>query len=344
MPLVGDGAAIQKAIDSLPSSGGLVLVPAGVYTLSAPLNVKANVTLRACGPGNTILRAAIPGLSSPLVRPLTPASLTEALVVRDLSLDNLSSLMAGGIGVDLTRVRNGIIRNVEILNCEVGVRFAEACFHCALDTAQIANCATGVLVTGTTESPTFVRLANITITQASVGIQVDAMARLTQVLNCAVVRLGSPANSALRTAAQDTQVQGLGVVGANIGVEILSQALRFILVSPYFESVTTPISNAGTSPRVVVGEDAGMPGMLRCESLILGGSSTSARLAYTGTDLASLVEYGPSYNDSEASQINVRGAHAEALTWGRGVVLRSPNGTRYRIRVDASNNVYTQLA
>ena len=40
-----DYPSIQEAIDSLPSSGGAVFIPAGIYILSTPIKVRANITL-----------------------------------------------------------------------------------------------------------------------------------------------------------------------------------------------------------------------------------------------------------------------------------------------------------
>ncbi|MHB9131003.1 MAG: right-handed parallel beta-helix repeat-containing protein [Armatimonadota bacterium] len=52
-PAVG----MQKAIDSLPSTGGLVILPAGEFSMRRHLRLRSNVTLCGQGAGKTILKA-----------------------------------------------------------------------------------------------------------------------------------------------------------------------------------------------------------------------------------------------------------------------------------------------
>lgn len=50
-----DGAAIQAAIDALPTEGGMVLIPEGTYNITTSISItKNNVTIVGAGTG-TIL-------------------------------------------------------------------------------------------------------------------------------------------------------------------------------------------------------------------------------------------------------------------------------------------------
>jgi len=51
------GAGIQAAIDDLPAGGGTVFIPAGTYTVSAPITVPSNVTLEGEGYATYIVAA-----------------------------------------------------------------------------------------------------------------------------------------------------------------------------------------------------------------------------------------------------------------------------------------------
>ncbi len=58
---IGDGQtddtfAIQRAIDSLALQGGIVVIPSGVYLVSAPILVRNNIGVMGSGIGNTVLK------------------------------------------------------------------------------------------------------------------------------------------------------------------------------------------------------------------------------------------------------------------------------------------------
>src|SRR3954470_7758942 len=53
--LLDDTQAVQAAINAVPSSGGIVVFPAGTYRLISPLTIATNsVTLAGMGRGTTI--------------------------------------------------------------------------------------------------------------------------------------------------------------------------------------------------------------------------------------------------------------------------------------------------
>lgn len=59
-PGAGAGAVFQSAIDSLPASGGVVLLPEGTFELRRRLDVPSHVSLRGRGAGRTVLRVPRP--------------------------------------------------------------------------------------------------------------------------------------------------------------------------------------------------------------------------------------------------------------------------------------------
>ena len=58
-------SGLQEAVNALPESGGIVLVPPGVYSLDQHVHLRSNVAIRGCGNASIITRS--PEVSSRLV-------------------------------------------------------------------------------------------------------------------------------------------------------------------------------------------------------------------------------------------------------------------------------------
>jgi len=78
------GASIQKAIDSLPVTGGAVVLPAGRFVLRRHIVLRSGVTLRGQGVDRTVLAVA----------PITGAKITERDGV-NVTVDDASALAVG---------------------------------------------------------------------------------------------------------------------------------------------------------------------------------------------------------------------------------------------------------
>jgi len=118
--------AIQDAVDKLPSDGGEVFVPAGVYACVKPIVLnRNNLTLRGAGPG-TLLRLADHINAPVIVMGLTeniPSRETRHVRVIDLMIDgnraNQTSECMGGPCSDEFPLRNNGISIRRCVDCTV---------------------------------------------------------------------------------------------------------------------------------------------------------------------------------------------------------------------------------
>ena len=77
-----DGAGIQAAINSLPSTGGKVFIPAGTYNMTSTTTLSSYVTLEGAGPTSTILYLA-DGADDPVLY----ATSAEGIRITNLGID-----------------------------------------------------------------------------------------------------------------------------------------------------------------------------------------------------------------------------------------------------------------
>lgn len=118
--------SIQKAINALPAEGGIVNVPAGVYTCVKPIVLdRNNLTLRGDGPG-TLLRLGNQINAPVIVMGLTenvPSRDTRHVRVLDLMIDgnraNQTSECMGGPCSDAFPLRNNGISIRRCVDCVV---------------------------------------------------------------------------------------------------------------------------------------------------------------------------------------------------------------------------------
>ncbi|MSP81990.1 MAG: hypothetical protein EXQ94_03405 [Alphaproteobacteria bacterium] len=122
-----DGAALQAAIDSLPtvrdqtrSGGGTILLPPGEFRIDRTLVLDHGITLRGAGHKATVL-AASPGLAAPIIsfdRAGQPPS-ADRIVIRDLFVRGDGT--PGQIGILLHNVHSWLIADAWIGWCDIGV-------------------------------------------------------------------------------------------------------------------------------------------------------------------------------------------------------------------------------
>jgi len=120
----GDFTDIQRAIDSLPPSGGMVFVKAGVYIVKQTIRLPSNVTL--CGEGTaTVLKASeeigrnhFP--NNRVIRNADHERGNTGIVIRDLVVDGglLGEYHKTGIyGISLENCDNCRIEGVTVRRC-----------------------------------------------------------------------------------------------------------------------------------------------------------------------------------------------------------------------------------
>ncbi|HEV8421414.1 MAG TPA: glycosyl hydrolase family 28-related protein [Actinomycetota bacterium] len=146
----GDGSAddtqaVQSAIDSVGSRGGLILFPQGVYRVSAPLVVSSDfVTLRGIGRGSEVFAA--PGWAGPA---MIVSAGRKGIRIEDLWLDGQDG--RAGLGIDMTpppgiEAHNWIEGN-HIAGFRSGIRIGAGGFGCHILRNTIT---TGGTLSGTT--------------------------------------------------------------------------------------------------------------------------------------------------------------------------------------------------
>lgn len=96
-----DTAAIQAAINALPAAGGLIVIPAGTYVISASLTLKEGTQLEGCGPG-TILRVSSGSLGIDVIKIGDGTSTLSFAAVRNIKISS-DGQKTGGAGILLDR-------------------------------------------------------------------------------------------------------------------------------------------------------------------------------------------------------------------------------------------------
>lgn len=180
---IGDGKtdcskAINSAIASLPSEGGVVVIPEGDFVLDAPIVIdKHNVTIKGLNPGmrsnidvNGINDLLGPGGGSKLVARNAEAAIKVETDVKGVTIMNL--MVSGGkeaknMGIHFTGTSDGgMLSNIIGINLHTGIKIEQAknmqivnCWVCELPNSielnggkniNIKNCQLGAQPTGIT--------------------------------------------------------------------------------------------------------------------------------------------------------------------------------------------------
>lgn len=107
-----DYPSIQDAIDSLPPTGGVVLIPASTYIISAPIKVPANVTLIGEGFG-TYLKLADGANCNVIENMHFEAWIDENIHIANMRIDgNKAHQTAPVNGIYLNTARGARIENI----------------------------------------------------------------------------------------------------------------------------------------------------------------------------------------------------------------------------------------
>jgi len=108
-----DFGTIDQALQNLPTDGGTVFVPAGVYSLSEKLRLRSNVELRGEGMEQTVLVLA-DGANDHLISNSSLTGGNTKIVIRDLGLrGNAANQSDWSFGVRLVNVTDALVDNVE---------------------------------------------------------------------------------------------------------------------------------------------------------------------------------------------------------------------------------------
>lgn len=77
---------LQKAIDSLGSSGGIIMIPQGTFTQPAKTKIKSNITLQGAGMGKTIIKL-VSGVNAHILYTYAEQQPIQNVHIKDLTVD-----------------------------------------------------------------------------------------------------------------------------------------------------------------------------------------------------------------------------------------------------------------
>jgi hypothetical protein len=256
---------IQTKVDAAAAAGGgTVLIPEGVYTGSARVELRDNVVLRGSGQGATILRA-LSGISAGVIVALSSDTVVDA-VVQDLTVD--ANSLAGINGIQISTASRVTVARATTVNAAIGVWLNGSadckvldCFvstsslrgietssirtlirSCNIDTALD----TGITVTGAPDCRIeATRIASVGSTGASKhGINIIAGSDRTQVAGCPRI----------------APTGGMGIrVDASTGVDIFENTIDQAAATLEAIGLTSTATDARvTANRVLNGKDNGI--------------------------------------------------------------------------------------
>lgn len=107
-----DTAAIQSAINALPSAGGYVFMPAGTYVVSSSISLKEGAGLLGAGPGS-IIRVASGALGIDVIKIGDGSGTVSFASVRDLKI-SADGQKTGGVAIALNKAYRTWIERVAL--------------------------------------------------------------------------------------------------------------------------------------------------------------------------------------------------------------------------------------
>ena len=148
---VGDGraddaAAIQAAVDALPS-GGTVRFRGGSFNIGSAIAVQNGIALQ--GPGSLRSRTALPAL----IRATNPAARTGGWRISRVRLNGRAvNGDRSAVGIDMTNVCSSLIEDVAVSSCDIGVKMDGPvfCGYNNLMRLSIGGCGIGIEMSNST--------------------------------------------------------------------------------------------------------------------------------------------------------------------------------------------------
>jgi len=301
---VGDGqtddaAAIQAAVDALPS-GGTVRFRGGSFNVGSTITVQNGITLQ--GPGRLrSSRAALPAI----IAPTNPAARTSGWRIRQLKLSGRAvNGDHSGVGIDMTNVCSSLIEDVGVSSCDIGIKMDGSvfCGYNNLMRLSIGICKIGI------------EMINSTIKTSLFGSKIGA------------VDVGLSIKTTNELDAFGVSIEGARTVGVDvrrgdtvhlnhfyfangeesgIGIRIAPGVGECTIVNPRFSRVETPIDDQGTDTVVL---DNHYPSkQLRTGALYVDGISAGdaramnlrGRVTVSGDDQRVIVKFDQREMDAD---------------------------------------------
>lgn len=301
---VGDGqtddaAAIQAAVDALPS-GGTVRFRGGSFNVGSTITVQNGITLQ--GPGRLrSSRAALPAI----IAPTNPAARTNGWRIRQLKISGRAvNGDHSGVGIDMTNVCSSLIEDVGVSSCDIGIKMDGSvfCGYNNLMRLSIGICKIGI------------EMINSTIKTSLFGTKIGA------------VDVGLSIKTTNELDAFGVSIEGARTVGVDMqrgdtvhlhhfyfangeesgtGIRIAPGVGECTIVNPRFSRVETPIDDQGTDTVVL---DNHYPSkQLRTGALYVDGISAGdaramnlrGRVTVSGDDQRVIVKFDQREMDAD---------------------------------------------
>lgn len=250
---VGDGAADDTvAINAALAAHASVYLPAGTYRTTAPITLNANNILIGAGITSVIKNTT----ASSVICSVTP---TGARIYHvgggNFKIEgNTSGIVVGSVGLDMQNVTYASWTDVWINYVETGIRHGNgyASFYNDYFTCTITSCTTGIdnSTLGNENRFTALRIDAVTGTK-------DQDNTSNTYLACAVEQF-STGHQITGSTAQSIRFIGSrleSTVGGAVGISINAAAQQTQIISPFFSSLATNISDAGSSGATVLYSD-----------------------------------------------------------------------------------------
>jgi len=250
---VGDGTTDDTvAINAALAAHASVYLPVGTYRTTAPITLNANNILFGAGITSVIKNTT----ASSVIRSVTS---TGARIYHvgggNFKIEgNTSGIVAGSVGLDMQNVTYASWTDVWINYVETGIRHGNgyASFYNDYFTCTITSCTTGVdnSTLGNENRFTALRIDAVTGTK-------DQDNTSNTYLACAVEQF-STGHQITGSTAQSIRFIGSrleSTVGGAVGISINAAAQQAQIISPFFSSLATNISDAGSSGATVLYSD-----------------------------------------------------------------------------------------
>ena len=300
---VGDGraddaAAIQAAVDALPS-GGTVRFRGGSFNIGSAIAVQNGIALQ--GPGSLRSRTALPAL----IRATNPAARTGGWRISRVRLNGRAvNGDRSAVGIDMTNVCSSLIEDVAVSSCDIGVKMDGPvfCGYNNLMRLSIGGCGIGI------------EMSNSTIKTSLFGSSIGA------------VDVGISLKTTNELDAFGVSIEGFRTVGVDVqrgdtvhlhhfyfangeesgtGIRIAPGVSECTIVNPRFSRIETPIEDQGAGTLVL--DNRHPSKQLRTGALYVDGISAGksrarnlrGRVTITGAEQRVTVKFDQREKDAD---------------------------------------------
>jgi len=216
--------AIQDAIDSLGTDGGIAVIGPGVWETDGPIVVPQRVTLMGCGrtstridPQHTDVAISVTGSSASVER---------------LNIAPKSTTPSAGIAL-VGSVHHCTISDVRVEDCTTGIDVDGYHANWRFDVGYVKGCTTGIRLA---HGPRRGDVVGFRLAGCDVGVQLEGRIA------------GAPAD-----ACNDIQIVQCNFSACTVGIETIAEALndvyRCSCYSSRFENTTNEAMKIGTNTR-----------------------------------------------------------------------------------------------